>query len=85
MFHRISFYDENIFLANQLALPEFGQLPHPLNSCYTVRVVTSTTWYAKYNLHDYTYIQPGSLTQKYEAFRPLYFTWQDSSAGAMIQ
>ena len=31
-----------------------------------------------------TYIQPGSLTQKYEAFRPLYFTWQDSSAGAMI-
>ena len=43
-------------------------------------------WYAKYNLqlHDYTYIQQGSLTQKYEAFRPLYFTWQDSSAGAMV-
>ena len=30
------------------------------------------------------YIQPGSLTQKYEAFRPLFFTWQDSSAGAMV-
>ena len=35
-------------------------------------------------LHDFTYIQPGSLTQKYEAFRPLYFTWHDSSAGAMV-
>ena len=39
-------------------------------------------WYGKYNLqlHDYThsYIQPGSLTQKYEAFRPLYFTWHQT-------
>ena len=32
----------------------------------------------------HTYVQPGSLTQKYEAFRPLYFTWQDSSADAMV-
>ena len=43
-------------------------------------------WIAR--MHDYTiivqYIQPGSLTQKYETFRSLFFTWQDSSAGAMV-
>ena len=43
-------------------------------------------WIAR--MHNYIiivqYIQPGSLTQKYETFRPLFFTWQDSSAGAMV-
>ena len=43
-------------------------------------------WIAR--MHDYIiivqYIQPGSLTQKYETFHPLFFTWQDSSAGAMV-
>ena len=44
----------------------------------------SSHQHCKYNLQLHDYIQPGSLTQKYEAFRPLYFTWQDSSAGAMV-
>ena len=31
------------------------------------------------------YKQPGTLSQKYASFCPLYFTGQDSSVGAMAQ
>ena len=50
------------------------------HGCHMVRQIQFLQLYD----YTYSYIQPGSLTQKYEAFRPLYFTWQDSSAGAMV-
>ena len=65
-----------------------NQILHSSSGWLYEEHATSTTWHAKYNFYNcmtlHTYIQPGSLTQKYEAFRPLYFTWQDSSAGAMV-
>ena len=52
--------------------------------CMCVHIVHSDVASNTDKSKIYNCIKPGSLTQKYEAFRPLYFTWQDSSAGAMV-
>ena len=67
---------------------ETFQQPCPTSSSTEFLLYSSHQHYMVCQIHCmtiHTYIQPGSLTQKYEAFRPLYFTWQDSSAGAMVQ